>query len=419
MKLIKFINIRIFFFISIILIFCGILFYNLLQKGIYNSTVKVLVYEAEKIKYTVLNTNEIPLSNTIIDITPMYESELKEPSFKDTIISLKDKGFKQHCLNYTFYVKVKGKYYNVTLQQNMLEDGDIARYVSYLVSFVFLLLGLTTLFVTGTLIKSGLKPFYITLNKIRDFNVREKEIIRFNDVKIQEFRDLNNVLSKMTEKITTDYRNLKEYNENISHEVQTPLAVIRSKLENIINEENLTESQIKLISVAYNNTIELSAIMKGLSLISKIENLEFAIEKVNLKKQLDKTKINFNDFLESRNIFISIEVDDFFEININKGLADILFNNLLKNAYSHNIDNGFIKIYQEKTNIIFQNSTDINTQSNINLLERFKNNQLDVSYNGIGLSIINKICETNEFKIKMNIENNICTIIINFGNSTN
>ncbi|WP_332913152.1 sensor histidine kinase [Algoriphagus boritolerans] len=81
---------------------------------------------------------------------------------------------------------------------------------------------------------------------------------------------------------------MKEFSENLSHEIQTPSAVIRGKLEHLIN-ENITEKQAELISSAYKNNERITHIVRSLGMLAKLENEEFeAPETINLSPALEK-----------------------------------------------------------------------------------------------------------------------------------
>jgi signal transduction histidine kinase len=89
------------------------------------------------------------------------------------------------------------------------------------------------------------------LKIINEFELNKKEMLHFSPVKISEFRVLNEELQKMTHRIQQDYQNLKEFTENASHEIQTPLAIMQSKLELMIQWENLSPDQMKLLKDMY------------------------------------------------------------------------------------------------------------------------------------------------------------------------
>src|SRR5690606_27361165 len=92
--------------------------------------------------------------------------------------------------------------------------------------------------------------------------------------------ELNCFLERMTDKAVKDYSSLKEFAENASHELQTPLAIIRSKLE-LLSESDIRGEQALLIGDMQNAVEKLARINRSLVLLSRLENNEYeATEKV-------------------------------------------------------------------------------------------------------------------------------------------
>jgi signal transduction histidine kinase len=391
----------------------GFLFYFMIQSSIESTAKEILQLEQQTILRNIKEANEIPSSNYIVDITPIIENEQKPAFYKHATVKKLEYEKPRHFLNYTFCCQVKGNYYSVVLQHSLLENSSIFQTILLAIILILVCLEISLVLMNMHLMKKNLKPFHETLNKIKNYDVISNPYINLEKVKIDEFNDLNNNLCSLIQKINQDYKNLKEYNENISHEIQTPLAVIRNRLEAIFNQPGLPDEALNLIGSAYNNAIELSKIIRGLTLISKIDNLEFKKEKLNLLDQLTKVKENFSEFFASKNITVSFMVKENFEITINSALADILMNNVFKNALTHNVENGVFDIKQENKKIIFMNSSDTTNEMNLDY-KRFKTQSLDVSSTGIGLSIIKKICDTHGFGIEYYSKNKMHLIVIEF-----
>src|SRR6202000_3201098 len=81
-------------------------------------------------------------------------------------------------------------------------------------------------------------------------------------------------LKKMTEKAQEDYQSLKEFTENASHELQTPTAIIRGKLD-LLMESDIRDEQAVLIAEMQNALERLSRIHSSLTLLTKLENKEY------------------------------------------------------------------------------------------------------------------------------------------------
>jgi len=85
----------------------------------------------------------------------------------------------------------------------------------------------------------------------------------------------------------SDYNSQKRFSENASHEIQTPLAVIKSKVDLLIQSDNLKDYEMKLIAGIDDACSKLISLNKSLLLLTKIENRQFkTAEKVSIEKLL-------------------------------------------------------------------------------------------------------------------------------------
>ncbi|NJE06811.1 sensor histidine kinase, partial [Thermococcus sp. M36] len=145
-------------------------------------------------------------------------------------------------------------------------------------------------------------------------------------------------------KAQQDFNSLKQFTENASHELQTPLAIIRTKFDLLIQAETLTQQQIEALQSANDALQRLSNLNKSLLLLTKIENKQFE-EKVtiNLKELIENKLIQLSELIQNKNIHVTYSLEE-ITINMNSDLAEILLNNLLVNAIKHNVPNGEIII---------------------------------------------------------------------------
>lgn len=413
MKLAKLISIQYTAISSLILLAGGILFYFFIQASLKSAAETALRTEKQAILLNIQETGEIPKSNYLADITPIYEEEILPDFFEHAAINKEGYTGTRHFLNFIFCCNAKGGYYSVTLQHSLLGASSLIRSVVLSMIFIFVLLGVGLAVANVQLLNRNMMPFSKTLESIQAYDVRTNPDVVFVNTRIEEMQELNTQLNSFINKINVDYKNLKEYNENISHEIQTPLAVIRGKIEQILNSPDLSERNVELIGAAYSNAIELSKIIRGLTLISKIDNLEFKKEEVVLKDLVDKTMVKFEDFYQMKNIKTFVRIDPTYTIQINAELADVLMNNIFKNALNHNVEDGMFEVRQEQTQIMFMNTSPKSSETKFDF-KRFKTQSLDVSSTGIGVSIVKKICDTHGFNLDYYSKNKMHIMAIEF-----
>ena len=195
-----------------------------------------------------------------------------------------------------------------------------------------------------------------------------------------------------------DFLSLKEFTENASHEIQSPLAIASLNLQEILQLE-LNEESFRKVVTAINAIKRLSALNQNLLLLTKIENKQFTSSDLISFNELIKIKIQeFELLFKEKNIQITLDAKSDFSIKMNLHLAGILINNLLSNAINHNFNNGSISITLEQDEIRFCNTGEANELRDETIFDRFvKGNSRS---HGLGLAIVKQICESYNLKIR-------------------
>lgn len=245
-----------------------------------------------------------------------------------------------------------------------------------------------------------LSPFNKTLRAIESFSLKQKNKLQLPATGTKEFKELNAFLQKMTDKASEDYASLKEFTENASHELQTPVAVMRGKLE-LLGESGLESEQAYLIADIQTALEKLSRINSSLTLLTKLENHEYEAKHPICFSQLIRETISmYRELVEMKSLVLTTSINENVFLTLHPSLADLLLNNLISNAIRHNIVNGTIELLLTSTSLIVKNTgkkPDVPTEE---LFKRFKkSNQCDNSI-GIGLAIVKQICDLNNFTIQ-------------------
>lgn len=258
--------------------------------------------------------------------------------------------------------------------------------------------------------------FFVTIETIQTYNISEAKEIKLPKSEIAEFNLLNTVLEKMHERIKQDYQNLKEFIENISHEIQTPLAIIKSKIELLVQSEKLDSNQLALIQSMQTSALRLSNLNKTLILLSRIDNNQFSRrEPVNIKEIMDFHLDNFEEMIVSKGISVTKDYECQTTVEADYDLMNVMLLNLLKNAIYHNQPSGEIAISCWNNYISIKNTgkqLEINAED---LFKRFTKSSLKPDSLGLGLAIVKKICDYYQFQINYTYQDSYHTITITFG----
>jgi len=311
----------------------------------------------------------------------------------------------------SFQIQVGTTSYAVTVAKSLERTDDLIRSI-LLISFATILsILIVSLIINRILLKRLWRPFYHTLDVIKNFKVDKNQAIHFPANQVDEFTFMDETLQKATNQARKDYVLLKEFTENASHEMQTPLAIIRSKLDLFIQNENLSEDQSKTMQSAYLAVERLSRLNHSLLLLAKIGNNQYGgISSIDFKQKLEEKIEAFHELWQSQNISVTTSLAHAV-VNMNHELADILLNNLMSNATRHNFTGGSITIELTGKQLKIINSSLHNSLENPYLFSRFYK-QDGKGNNGLGLSIIKQICDISGIQIHYDFEDSNHSFIL-------
>ncbi len=309
---------------------------------------------------------------------------------------------------------INGRHFYMSTYNIMIETNDITETVVQTMVAIFILL-LVFITITSRMVsKKILHPFHQSLEQIRVFSFKKNKPLAFKPTKTEEFLKLNDFLHKMSLQLLDDFRIVKEFSENISHEVQTPVSVIRGKLELLMNSQ-INDNQARLIEAAYRSNERLTRIVGSLSLLAKLENQEFkSIQKIDFSITIKNILADYKELMEIKNISLESEIQSQVELSIDPNMAEMLLHNLLTNAIRHNQDPGTLFIQLHQKGLTMQNSGPVPKFEVKEYLERFKKGQPNSESIGLGLSIVQQICWIHGYVLDYRFDDSIHTLEIKF-----
>lgn len=236
-------------------------------------------------------------------------------------------------------------------------------------------------------------PFDRTLNAIEAFRLEHGVCPRLEESDIKEFDRLNRTLEKMMNESLHSYRLQKEFTENASHELQTPLAVFQSKLDLLMQQPDITEQQADIIQDLYRMNSRLSRLSRNLLLLAKMENGQFSTaEQVDLIGLLDELMPYLESLAEGLAIVKDYRVST-LPLKANRSLLESLVNNLVVNAVRHNRPHGKIVVTLTADSLTVANTSDENPLDSAHIFSRFYRTSQSDKGNGLGLAIVKAVCD--------------------------
>lgn len=420
MKLLTKTSLYLLYFTILAFIAGGFIFYFSIRTIVYKQIDASLVTEKNIIQEQIEHTDTIPDFNAgfghLIEIK-VYDYALKHKQIiKDTLIKTDDNEENVPYRKIYFLGTTKHKKgYSISISQPLSEKKDLLENTSILLLILFIILILIFAIVNYWISKELWIPFYKSLEALDGFDLNSDSLPIFSKSNIMEFNKLNQALVSISEKIRSDYINLKEFNENASHEVQTPLSIIRSKLELFMQYENLNSEQNHLLESINDAVSRLSRLNQGLLIISKIDNQQFASsDEISIEEVFQKFLCEYEEVIDLKKIAIQTDFQSPILVKMNPILAEILASNLISNAVRHNIENGYIKISTINNTLTISNSGNSLNIDPDQLFNRFTKRGANPESVGLGLSIVKKIINYYGLSINYLYSHNTHAIIIDF-----
>ncbi len=325
-----------------------------------------------------------------------------------------------HEVDYRIYyrkIEVEDKPCILMSRIAMIEDRDLIRTLTGQYGVLFLILFICILAVLRFTSKKLWTPFYNSLSKVDRFDIDKGNIPRFENTDIKEFDRLNTILSDLINNNLKAYNQQKEFVQNASHELQTPLAVFQSKLDVFFQEPNLTESQVGTIHSLYDILSRLTRLNKNLLLLARIDNNQFKeTEKINFNQVLDQQLDYLKALAESNGIAITANIYAHITLTANRILLESLINNLIVNSIRHNteLSDARIIITVDKNSFTIENTGEKKPLNAEKIFSRFSRTSENKKGNGLGLSITYQICKLHGWKIEYEYRNGMHSFIVTF-----
>jgi signal transduction histidine kinase len=335
-------------------------------------------------------------SKTITKSIPVYKNSESEIKYIRQLI---------------FSVSVNKENYLVTVNKSETETDELLKLIILVtLSMVALILLFNYLF-NRRLFTSIWQPFYNTISSIRDYAANQ-QALSLSKEPIDEINLLNESLNSMTEQIHKDFFALRSFTENASHEMQTPLAIIRTKVESLYQQAEGKELMMQQLLAIEDACLKLSKLHQSLLLLTKLENKQFILnESIQLSSIITEKYEERKELIQSKQIVLNIDASE-FNMYFHQHLAEILLSNLLNNAIRYTAVGGTISLILDQKHLKVSNTAISGSLDIQKVFTRFY--KASETGTGLGLSIIREICISAGFKIDYQYKKEMHHFIINF-----
>lgn len=353
---------------------------------------KIQIIKAVYLNPQLLNNNDFGFNEFKINPIKAEEYQNKSRLYnKMYYMEYDDKDQPYRVLEADFIDQFK-KNQRLVIRTSTVEEDELIYDLTTALIVLYILLVISIVAVNGYLLNKAMRPFYRILDKLKKYQFGIPFSQEKQTYKISEFEELNVEINEMIERNELVFYQQKQFIENASHELQTPLAIIINKIDLLIQNDDLDKKSMTFITEVKNDLRRMVGLNKSLLMLSKIENSQFnKTSDVNFNWMIAQLVQNYEDFITFKKVEVNVIEKGKFVADFNQDLADILLSNLLKNAVKYNNEEGTLNIIVENNRITFQNSGTSVPLDKSRIFNRFYKQGSDHTSTGLGLSIIKTI----------------------------
>lgn len=391
----------------------AVLFYYALLDEIYDSlddgleNQKFLMVERAAQDPSILSQHDPEFKKHVYNFTRIDASTYQnfQESYRDTLMYMLNEEDYEPVRIYESAVRFGEEHYKLKIITSMVEEDDLVQDLAVYLLALYVLLVASILVLNNLLLRKIWKPFYHLIAQLRSFKIEKNTPVHTGETRIEEFKILNETVDKLIRKSTDSYSNQKQFIENASHELQTPIAISINKLELFLENNSLTEAQVADVATVLENLDRLTRFNKSLLLLSKIENHQFhAEEQVDLNALTRHIVADFEDLIEHKKMKITCQEQGALVYGMNEDLAIILLTNLIKNALVHGSQKHTVKIKITPKAWQIENFGPTKAIPSELLFSRFKSAGHKERSTGLGLAIAKAIAEKYHLRLDYSFE---------------
>ena len=303
--------------------------------------------------------------------------------------------------------------YKLVVSTPTFEREDLLRVVFIHIVILYLLLMVTILVATTLIFHYSMRPLYALLRWLDNYRPGSGTKDLPMEKNIVEFKKLTEAAQHTIERAESYMERQKQFIGNASHELQTPLAILGTRIEWMIDNTELSEEQFTELSKMRQSLQRMSRLNRTLLLLSKIDNNQFPDRSdIDLVEIINNEIGIYSEIYGDSGIRCNTELPQHFVVNMNESLATTMITNLIKNAFLHTGEDGTVDISIRKRQLVIANNGSEALDST-RLFDRFYTSGKKDS-TGLGLALVKSIVNSYNFKIEYSFKENRHCFAVNF-----
>lgn len=399
--------------ILVVILTCwAVLFYLAVMEEVNDEVDDSLSDYAESLIIRSLSGEEMPDTSNgsnnqyfLYDVSAEYAASYPKISYRDEMVYITAKGETEPArILMTIFQKDDGGYMELVVYTPTIEKYDLQRAILGWIVFLYVLLLLMILAVNAWVFYRNMRPLYTLLKWLENYRLGSKREPLDESLRIVEFRKLNEAANLFSERSEQLYEQQKLFIGNASHEMQTPLAICRNRLEMLMEDDTLTEKQLSELMKTHRTLENLTRLNKSLLLLCKIENRQFTdVKPICLNELLLHYLDDYKEVYAYRRAQVNVHVEDCFRLEMSESLATVLLTNLLKNAFVHTEEGGTITLTFTASSFEIRNTGEAPLDKD-RIFERFYKEGKKEGSTGLGLALVDSICKAYRLHLSYRFE---------------
>ena len=300
--------------------------------------VEVYDYDCILLDIMLLDGTGLEVLTRLNEVSKEYVGSHPTICYRDTMVYIEAKKETEPARILTTIFKDKEEqYYELEVSVPTIEKADLRNAILLMIVGLYMVMLLAFLIIHIWVFRRSMKPFYRLLQWLDVNRLGNKYEPLQNPTDIQEFRQLNEAVIQYATHSESLLEQQKQFIGHASHELQTPLAICRNRIEMLMEEEDLSEKQMEELAKTHQTLEHITKLNKSLLLLSKIENYQFSeVTEVNMNEIIHRYMDDYREVYDYMDITLNLEEKGNFNVCMNETLAVVLVTNLLKNAFVHN-----------------------------------------------------------------------------------
>ncbi|UOE49827.1 HAMP domain-containing histidine kinase [Mucilaginibacter sp. SMC90] len=297
-------------------------------------------------------------------------------------------------------LQVNHRRYRATIRRSLVESQDLIVGIAEVQGILLIILFIGWLLINRNISKKIWSPFDQIIDWLQNYEVDKEQTLIYTDSGVMEFDQLNRVVNELVNKNQKTYSDQKNFIENASHEMQTPVAILQSKLDLLLQSQGLTREQAHHLQSSYEVIERLTHLNQSLLLLSRIENQQFPdLVEVSIKTAVAKILDHLQALIDDKPISLSVYLNADRMLQGHPVLIEILLSNLITNAVHHTPAKGHIHIAITDHCFLIEKSGTPLSFDHSQLFSRFGKKNTNRQGVGLGLAIAHEISQLYQLKL--------------------